>query len=141
MKLLITCVVLISLAIVSSIPCGSTKSDCEKLPGTWYDSYDEAIQAIVSKRFEIEDSVNITNGEYIDFAQFRSCRGGVGYLCVSFKRRNINLLGRVPFEVWNKLKMSDDKEKFYEIKIKFNYPGVIVTVQNIELRKEKFYLE
>lgn len=104
------------LPLLCLVACGSP---CSELPAT-FSSYDEAVSAVESASFSIEDDVNTSKSSFIRDADFYSCDGYQGYLILQFKDNDYIFEG-VPLSVWEGFKHADSFGEFYDRNIKGRY--------------------
>lgn len=85
-----------------------------------FSSYSEAIAGVRSKDFNTSDEINISDSEFINYAEYRSDDNSHGYLILNLSGKEY-IYDNVPQSIWESFKNSNDKDGFYNNKIKNRY--------------------
>lgn len=94
---------------------------CKKaeLPKT-FTSYSEAIAEVRGADFSKEEEISISDSEFISSAEYRSDDNQHGYLILNLSGKDY-IYDNVPQSIWESFKNSNDKNGFYNDKIKNRY--------------------
>lgn len=117
---------LIVLSFVMSV-CSCKTRNCDGIPDEFH-SYEEAIDVIKSKSFNVEDSVIVDNGSFMLSASYYSCDGKVGYFFYKRKSGMEYFVSDVPITVWQEFRKSDNREDYYNKNIDDKYTSVAIII-------------
>jgi hypothetical protein len=96
-----------------------SQTPCADLPAH-FSSYNDAVEAVQSAEFQINESVNTSKSSWIRSAHYYSCDGETGYFIFTTDN-NTYIHANMPIEVWNGFKNADSFGSYYDENIKGNY--------------------
>ena len=97
---------------VSDEPCSKIKDQ--------FTSYNQAIEAITSARWLVQESVDTSTSSWIRGASYYSCDGSTGYFILATDKTNYIFRG-LPNSVWLGFKNAESFGSYYNDHIKGNY--------------------
>ena len=84
-----------------------------------FKNYDEAVELVKDKNFEVEETTDTSESNWIYSAIYRG-NEDKGYLILEMKRKEY-IFENVPYSVWQDFKDAESKGKFYNRNIKGKY--------------------
>lgn len=83
-------------------------------------TYEEVGQYLNSESFDIDETTDTSESEWITSARYQSKDGQTGFLTLGMKGKDY-YFDDVPINIWEEFKEAESKGKFYHKKIKGNY--------------------
>jgi hypothetical protein len=104
---------------LSALIFACTGNNCSQLPAK-FSNADEAMKAIKSTHFKVQESVLITESSWVRSAYYYSCDGITGYFILVTDDQE-TLYSGVPAEVWHGFKNADSFGDYFNHNIKHKY--------------------